>query len=99
MYFSIGVLCLSIAALIGFHLGSHAAQAQAQDGVPGYRVTMVNAGSSFHYVMLANGDVYMRQHDAYRNSWSSDLVSVGNFWSSPVATSQSTIGGVKAKYR
>ena len=103
MYFSVSVLCLALAALVGFHIGNQPATAQvAPASVVGTFGTLYN-----HVVLLANGDVYYRDatdlgcevgHMCYQNQ--SPATYVGNFWGGqPVPTAPSTLGGVKAKYR
>ena len=106
MYFSVAVLCLSISALIGFHLGSHTANAQVGTLTP-----FVSPDKNSFYVMDMNGDVWMQT--AFVNGvqrcngnfqvsefCAASPLFVGNFWGGqPVPTSKSTIGGVKSKYR
>jgi hypothetical protein len=100
MFLSIGVLCLSLAALVGFHIGSRSAIAQTDDFVAGYRVMPYGVGGTgLHFVMLSNGDVYSR-HDSASEPWTGSAPRyLGNFWESTVPVAPSTIGGVKAKYR
>lgn len=58
MYFSIGILCLSLAALIGFQIGSAPAEAQVGRSV----VSMsVDGQASTLYVLEADGDVWARR--------------------------------------
>ena len=66
MYLSISILCLLLSALIGMHIGSQSAQAQAPEPISGYRVVLGggSAWDSVHYVTLSNGDVYARIHNA-----------------------------------
>lgn len=55
MLVSIGILCLMLAALIGFHIGNGSVRAQAPEGGP--IVGFVWEGA-VHHVILANGDMY-----------------------------------------
>lgn len=57
MQFSIGVLCLSIAALIGFYIGTSPAHAQFSRPVAGIAV---DAAGSTVFVLEADGDVWTR---------------------------------------
>lgn len=108
MQFSIGVLCLTIAGLVGFHLGNRSAIAQSA----GPLVAFVSADQNNFYVMDAGGNVW--QQNAYVNGVSRCLgttfpistfctdppVFVGNFWAlGPVPTAAGTLGGVKSKYK
>jgi hypothetical protein len=95
------VLYIIIGVLIGvvvmqWQQGPQTAQAQAPEPISGYRVQKkTNNSDTMHFVMLTNGDVYMResQHD-----WSTEpLRYFGNFWGGPpVQTNQSTWGAIKA---
>lgn len=57
MYFSIGLLCLSIAGLIGFHIGTRPAHAQFARQVVGIAV---DPSGSTVFVLEADGDVWTR---------------------------------------
>jgi hypothetical protein len=57
MYLSIGVLCLSVAGLIGFHVGTRPAHAQLAREVAGIAV---DASGSTVFVLEADGDVWAR---------------------------------------
>lgn len=101
MYLSIGVLCLMLAATVGYHLGSQTAQAQAPETITGYRV--VNGPSlTDHFVMLSNGDVYRQSHGSvYGTTFNTIPTKVGNFWTGQggaVPTEQKTWGAVKGQY-
>ena len=100
MLASIGLLCLSLAVLVGFHLGNHAAHAQAPRTVVGTFV------EPFHYVMLENGDVYYRRTakgtkpgGTYDSEYS-PVSYIGNYWDggtvpvSPDSTGQMKAGAV-----
>ena len=58
MYFSISVMCLSLAALVGFQLGSSPAQAQFTRPVVGMSV---DGQGSTVFVLEADGDVWARR--------------------------------------
>lgn len=81
MFLSIGVLCLAIAVLIGFYVGSQQAKAQAPRAeIVGYAIDSSNR----HYVLLANGDVFIRP--AAISSMThfeplSPATLMGNYWS------------------
>lgn len=108
MYASIGVLCLSLSALIGFHVGSQTAQAQVRGPVQGFAHDGNEIGQ---YIYLDNGDVFFRRttpvdvggtnHPVYTNDWPDfQLHYVGNFWgSAPVPTSNESWGSIKSKTR
>lgn len=107
MQFSIGVLCLSIAALIGFHVGNQSAQAQGTEAT-GFTAWQGGNGSAWtFYVLEANGDLWVKQANwgASATCGGSVLlcegppVYMGNFWGEqPIQTAPSTLGGVKSKY-
>ena len=100
MYLSIGVLCLMLAVVAGYHLGSQSAQAQVPEPITAYRVV---SGSSLtdHFVMLSNGDVYRQVHDPiYGATFNSPPTKVGNFWTGQggaVPTSNESWGTIKDK--
>jgi len=52
MYLSIGVLCLSLSALIGFHVGSRTAQAQS---VGGGFVDVVKGAGAYYNALRSDG--------------------------------------------
>jgi len=89
MYLSIGLMCMAITLLIGFHLGSHSVQAQAPEAINGYRVyqagTLIN-----HFIMLSNGDVYRQTHEQGATTPFSGAPAffVGNFWGGTVPVSE-----------
>jgi len=94
MYLSIGLLCLSLSALIGFHVGSRTAEAQPE---------MVSGTHQFRdnvwTVMLSNGDVYINNYHPILDKFEEPARYLGNFWNGdPVQTDQGTWGGVKGKY-
>ena len=51
MYISIGVLCLMVSALIGFHIGSQSAIAQAPEPITGYRIADIEHGPTLRYAV------------------------------------------------
>ena len=55
MYASIGILCLSLSALIGFHIGSNTVHAKAS-AIPGILHV------SGRYVLDINGEVWLVSH-------------------------------------
>jgi hypothetical protein len=97
MYFSVGVLCLAIAVLIGFHMGARTAEAQS--GSQMWQAFMFASGdNALHYVMLPDGTIYRQNDGESRQNLPPTLM--GNFWGGgPIPTAPSTLGGVKAKYR
>lgn len=98
MFFSIGVLCLMLSALIGFHIGGRQARAQG----PG--VVLVGSGGDHPiWVMTETGDVYTSSPNLGGvGDWFFERPAdfVGNFWTGDgaVATQESTIGEIKSKY-
>ena len=95
MYFSIGVLCLAIASLIGFYVGSHRVEAQTPGVVIGY-TSMDNLPQNAS-IMMQNGDVYWRNIGVAPNGTryfqGTGPSYIGNFWiSSPMSSESSTWG-------
>jgi hypothetical protein len=70
-YLSLAILCLSVSALIGFHIGSTSVRAKT----PGHAIASHVFWKDEAHVMLENGDMY-------RNSVipRGPAVYVGNFW-------------------
>lgn len=97
MYLSVSVLCLSVAVLIGFLIGSGAVVAQAPEILAGYRVAP-EPPDTHHFIMLANGDVYSNTDTHGGEFERSGALFVGNFWGSTVPTPSTTWGNVKSKY-
>jgi hypothetical protein len=98
MFLSIGVLCLAIAALIGFNVGSQQAKAQSSEIVSVY---CDNQGYSVAF--LTNGDAYVRRLIVGTDCsyWSFDPACyAGNYWShsDTISTNKSTWSGVKGQY-
>ena len=106
MYLSIGVLCLAVAALIFNNLSTREVQAQAGQTIVGYSCDW----SLRHFVMTANGDVYVNDAagpatspDCRNQAWGSfncSPVYIGNFWTGtpPVLTAPGTWSTIKGLY-
>ncbi len=95
MYLSIGVLCLAMAALISFHIGSQRAEAQTEIGAQYY----VEAGGGFNvFAILPNGDVYVNNTNTTAGFERHPSTYVGNFWEGTVSTDKATWGKVKGQY-
>jgi hypothetical protein len=93
MFLSIGVLCLAIAALIGFYLGSQRAEAQSSSGAVYLASTDVVVG------VLPNGDVYSNVLVGYPPDFRYPQAHyMGNFWQGAVGAKGSTWSGVKGQY-
>ena len=89
MMFSVSILCLSIAVLIGFYIGSQRVEAQA----PAETMYFCDASVGYVTAILPNGDVYYR---SYSNGlWTRDLQYLGDFWGGLVPTASSSWGNVK----
>jgi hypothetical protein len=100
MYLSISILCLSIAALIGFNIGSQAVQAQAPEPISAYKA-IVSDSYEYHFVMLSNGDVYKRR-DSFSATHFPETppMYMGNYWTgSSVSTNQTNWGQIKGEYK
>jgi len=97
MYLSIGLLCLSLSALIGFHVGHRTAQAQAPEPIAGV-MGSYQTSQMRYAVMLSNGDVYENTWHGAIGTFQEPPTYRGNFWySEPVPTEQSTWGGIKSQ--
>jgi hypothetical protein len=96
MFLSISVLCLAIAVLIGFYVGSQSATAQTPAGTVFYVNT--NAGYHYYYAILPNGDIYVNVGNYGNPPVAQGASYCGNFWSGQVATDKSTWGTVKGQY-
>lgn len=101
MFLSIGVLCLAIAALIGFYIGSQRVDAQTPAGT----VFFVNrdsstggGGTSYYNAILPNGDVYYNVDQGGNLNYTAAQYR-GNFWGSLVSSDKSTWGAVKENYK
>ena len=99
LMFSVSVLCLALAALIGFYIGSHEVEAQVPGQVIGYAA---NESESYHFVLLENGDIYLRRHGGNYIDWlywmNEAPVFLGNFWEGAVSTDKSSWGGIKGQF-
>ena len=94
MYLSIGVLCLMLAVVAGYHLGSQTAQAQAANDVTGSHWN----GEHTWTVMLANGDLYKNSRHPFLCIFEEPATYLGNFWNgAPVPTSSESWGSIKNK--
>ena len=91
LMFSISVLCLAVAVLIGFHISSNKAEAQTEE----IKYFFDRTSSYFTYIAITpTGDVYY--HQLIDNHGMNTAPSyVGNFWGDLVSTDQSTWGGIK----
>ena len=108
MYVSIGLLCLSLSTLIGFHIGSRTAQAQAAAPVVGFATT--ETGDE-QLVIDTNGGVWLqrRYNLGATATLCGDIMGfptycgdaplyIGNFWGSgTVSSGQSSLGAVKSR--
>jgi hypothetical protein len=95
MMFSVSILCLSIAVLIGFYVGSQRAEAQTPEGT----VFFTNSyGGYFYYIaLLPNGDIYINSGAGGGVAVSGSASYCGNFWSGQVSAAESTWGDVKSR--
>ena len=81
---SFGLLCLSLATLIGFHIGSKTANAVQPESINGFRVTQVSDTKAYYHVLLSNGDVFVRTlslPDAKLDT--PPATYAGNYWDGP----------------
>jgi len=92
MFLSIGVLCLAIAVLIGFYVGSQRADAQTPAGT----VFFVAGGA--YQAILPNGDIYYNYYNENAGGLWPAARYRGNFWGGTVSTDKSTWGTVKGQY-
>lgn len=95
MFLSIGVLCLAIAALIGFYVGSQRAEAQTPTGTLFF--VNINAGWHYYYAILPNGDIYVNVGASGNPAVVEGASFCGNFWGGQVSTNKSTWSGVKGQ--
>lgn len=81
---SFGLLCLSLAALVGFHLGSKSARAVVPESISGWRVTQFDENQAFYHVLLSNGDVFVRSLSLPNGELDNPpAMYAGNFWDGP----------------
>ena len=96
LMFSVSVLCLALTALIGFYIGSHEVEAQNPPAEFQYEIGGYNGQS--HYLMLPNGDVYLRTGTTTFGN-QSPASYVGNFFEGgAVSTEQNSWSGVKGQF-
>ena len=86
---SIGILCLALSALVGFHVGNRTVQAQTTETV--FLTSQYANGNGYTVIaILPNGDVYEREcrnYDPFDPT--KPALFFGNFWDDnpPVPTS------------
>jgi hypothetical protein len=97
MFLSIGVLCLAVAALIGFYVGSQRAEAQASPDAQ-YFVFNYGSTSCSYRAILPNGDIYSNSDNGAPYYFAYPAHYIGNFWGGTVATDKSTWSGVKGQF-
>lgn len=97
MMFSVSVLCLAVAVLIGFHIGSQRVEAQGSE-IAGYDYLITENTVT---VFMSNGDVYRRPCNLVSGfsyySQATEPVYLGNFWGSMVSSDQSTWSNIKQR--
>jgi len=82
MYVGIGLLALSLSAMIGSNIGASRARAETSHVIAG-----TFAVGYWHYVVTASGDVYRRDNrkgPAYSPESPAELI--GNFWSNTTSS-------------
>lgn len=81
---SFGLLCLSLATLVGFHLGSKNARAVQPESISGWHVTQLDEKQAFYHVLLSNGDVFVRDLRLPDGKLGDPPATyAGNFWDGP----------------
>ncbi len=81
---SFGLLCLSLAALVGLHLGSKSAHAVEPEAISGWRVTQVDETQALYHVLLSNGDVFVRSLSLPNGRLDDPPATyTGNYWDGP----------------
>jgi hypothetical protein len=100
MYLSIGILCLALAALIGFEIGSQ--RVEAQPSLDGIRFSVsatqdkIGGARVYCFATLPNGDVYDRQMELGNLGWHfyplMTAYKAGNFWEGATAANKPTRG-------
>ena len=105
MFLSVGLLCLVLALVIGFEIGSQRAEAQSSPTVVGFCVWSYGSGE-WCLTMLSDGSVYARMITGSSVSPGNPLwvtpypaYYVGNFWEGGVSTERSTWSGVKEQFK
>ena len=82
-FVSFGLLCLMLAALIGFHIGSHSARAVVPEA-SGWRVTQFDEDKVYYHVLVSNGDVFVRGLSLPNGRLDDPPAKyAGNFWDGP----------------
>lgn len=100
LMFSVSVLCLAFAALIGFYIGSHQVEAQVGQDTIGCTATHYANQYYIHTIMLNNGDTYRRLYNNNTKQWYSEpAVYIGNFWEGAVSTDKSSWGEIKGQFK
>jgi hypothetical protein len=96
MYLSIGILCLTLATLFGFHVGSQTVQAQTGSIVG----TLSWITTNEFIVILDNGDLYSAIYNKGGTPELMDHRYIGNYWDGfpNVPTTNNTWGGIKGQY-
>ena len=96
MYLSVSILCLAIAALMVFYIGSHKVEAQAPADIQ-FSIE-IYSDRYFIHAFLPNGDVYYNYHDGGQLLLSESRY-IGNMFSGVIATEQSTWGDIKGQFK
>ena len=91
MMFSVSIMCLSIAVLIGFYVGSQRVEAQAPGDAQYFYA--YDGGRHIITAILPNGDIYYNKH--IEGPFTEESRSPGNFWTGIVASEQSSWGNIK----
>jgi len=80
MYLSISVLCLVVTLIVNTEI----AEAQLPPDIIDYCVfeyeTAPTTFDMYHFVMAANGDIYVRWHTTVQNGFGNPIYLIGNFW-------------------
>ena len=81
--FSVSVLCLAVAVLIGFYVGSQQVEAQ-ESAIAGFDIHF-NARGDYAYmtVIMSNGDTYRRRLSTTGTNFNSSFPLpqlIGNYW-------------------
>ena len=98
MYLSIGTLCLMLAVVAGYHLGSQTAHAQTMETVYVGFATGTSGTAGWVVAIQPNGDVYRRETLDHERQQSDPPTFVGNYWwGTAVPVQDGTWGSIKAK--
>ena len=82
MMFSVGCLCLAVAVLIGFHIGSSRVEAQ-ESAIVGFDINFnAKHTSAYMTVIMSNGDTYRRRLGTTGTNFHSSFLPqlIGNYW-------------------